>query len=45
LRVIRNKAVHTTDEAIEQEDAEAFIRLVAAIKFELSKSLAPEFIE
>lgn len=40
LRVIRNKAVHTTDEAIEQEDAEAFIRLVAAIKFELSKSLA-----
>ena len=40
LRTIRNKAVHTTDEAIEQEDAEAFIRLVAEIKLELSQSLA-----
>ena len=40
LRSIRNKAVHTTDEAIEQEDAEAFIRLVAEIRLELSKSLA-----
>ncbi len=40
LRNIRNKAVHVTDESLEQKDAEAFIRLVAEIKLELSNSLA-----
>ena len=40
LRNIRNKAVHATDESLEQKDAEAFIRLVAEIKLELSNSLA-----
>lgn len=40
LRNIRNKAVHVAEESLEQKDAEAFIRLVAEIKLELSNSLA-----
>jgi hypothetical protein len=40
LKNIRNKAIHVTDESLEQKDAEAFIRLVAEIKLELSNSLA-----
>jgi hypothetical protein len=34
LREIRNKAVHLTDDVINQNDAEAFIRFVAEIKLE-----------
>lgn len=35
LRQIRNKAVHVTDNVINQEDAETFIRLVTELKQEL----------